>query len=100
MRLPPTFEALYLEKLNMDGTRFGDKSLFRMMLIVTKKAIPRKRFRTEVPKVEDWTEIMHNIYTMEKLTFSLGLEMDNFEMIWEKWIELRTRIRSDFVYLN
>lgn len=73
MRLPPTAEALYLGKLNMD-----DKILFIMMFIVIKKAIPRIWFRTEVPQVEDCIEIMskYNVFT------------DFFFLDW-RWIILK-----------
>ena len=67
------------------------------MLIASKKAITRKWLTNEVPKVEDWIEVIHNIYVMEKLTFSLGLEVDRFKSIWENWIEYIKPIRSDFI---
>lgn len=72
VEVPLTFEILYLRKMNIGLTRFGDKCMFRIMLIASKKA----------PKVEDWVDVIHNIlYMMEKLTFSSRLELDKFNRI-------------------
>lgn len=37
----PTIEVLYLGKLDIDLTRFGDKHIYRIMLIASKKGITR-----------------------------------------------------------
>ena len=97
VNLPLTFEVLYLGILGIVLTRFGDKYIYRIMLIASKKAITRKWLKNEVPKIEDWVEVMHNIYGMEKLTFSVRLERDRFERIWENWIEYIKPTRSDFI---
>ena len=59
--LPFTFEVFYLGKLDIAFTGTGDKYVFRIMSIASKKAITRKWWRTEVPKVEDWVEVIHSI---------------------------------------
>lgn len=94
---PLTFEALYLGKLDIDFTRFGDKHIYRIMMIASKKALTRKWMSNVVPKVDDWVEVMHNIYVMEKLTFAMRLEVDKFKRIWENWMEYIKPIRSDFI---
>lgn len=49
--------------------------MFKIMLIASKKAITRKWLKTDVPKVEDWTDVIHNIiYTVEKLTNLIASE--------------------------
>lgn len=97
VNLPLAFEVLYLGKLDMEFVGSGVKHMFRLMLIASKKAITRQWFKTEAPRVEDWVEVMHNIYVMEKLTFNLRLEQDRFKRIWENWIEYINPIRSDFI---
>lgn len=62
-------------EMNIGLTRFGDKHMFKIMLIASKKAITRKWLKTDVPKVEDWTDVIHNIiYTVEKLTNLIASE--------------------------
>lgn len=82
--IPLMFEVLYLGKVDIIFARFGDKHIFRIMLIASKKAITRKWLKTEAPKVEDWVEVIYDIYVMEKLTFYLRLEENRFKRIWEK----------------
>lgn len=71
--LPFTFEEIYLGKENKIITNSGDQYMLRIMLIASKKAITRKWLKTEVPKMDDWVKVMHNIYTVEKLTFAFRL---------------------------
>ncbi|KAF7656212.1 hypothetical protein LDENG_00044990 [Lucifuga dentata] len=61
--------------------------MLRIMLIASKRAITRKWLKTEVPTVEDWVEVIHNMYTMEKLIFSSRLELDKFKRICKNWTE-------------
>lgn len=47
--------------------------MFRIMLIASKKAITKKWLKTEVPKVEDWVDVIHNIYEGEvDFLFQIG----------------------------
>ena len=55
------------------------------MLVAAKKAITRKWLKTDAPKMEDWVEIILNIYRMEKLIFSTRLKTETF--YWEIWVK-------------
>ncbi len=44
----------------------------------------------------DWIDVMHDIYTMEKLTFSLRLEWEKFKRLWANLIKHITPIRLCF----
>ncbi len=57
----------------------GFINMFNIMLIASKKTLTRKWLITEAPEVEDWTDVIHDIYEMEKLTFSVRLEQDKFK---------------------
>ena len=98
VELPFTFVVLYRGKGNQRITNSGDKYLFRTMLVAGKKAITRKWLKTEVPKMEDWVEVMHNIFIMEKLTFSIRLESDKFKILWNNWVDFVKPFRTDFIW--
>ena len=70
--------------------------MFNILLLASKKALTRKWLRTETPTVEDWTNVIHDIFVMEKLTFVLRLEQEKFEDCWKSWIEYVSPLRSDF----
>lgn len=67
------------------------------MLIASKKAITRRWMKNVAPEVEDWIEVIHNNYVMEKLTFSVRLEVDKFKRIWENLIGYIKPIRPNFL---
>ena len=67
------------------------------MLTASKKAITRRWMKKEVPKMEDWVEVIHDIYVMEKLTFSMRLEEDRFKRQWKNWVEFIRPLRPDFI---
>lgn len=57
----------------------------KILLIGAKKAITRKWLQLNTPTVEDWQGIVHEIYTMERLTFALKLHSEEFKRCWLKW---------------
>lgn len=63
----------------------SDTYLINIMLTASKKAINRKWLSKEPPTQGDWIGIVKDIYNMEKLTFSLNLQMDKFTKYWRKW---------------
>ena len=67
------------------------------MLVAAKKAITRKWLKTDTPNIEDWIEVMLNIYRMEKLTFLSRLKTDTFNNYWENWVDFMSTLRRDFV---
>ena len=67
-----------------------------MSVASKKKAITRKWLKTEAPQREDWVDVMHNIYMMERLTFSVRLETGKFNL-WKNWVEFVSPLRSDFI---
>lgn len=67
------------------------------MLVASKKAITTKWTKEEEPKREDWVEIKHSIYIMEKLTFSIRLASGKFKKYWKNRLDFISPLRSDFI---
>lgn len=92
---PFTFETLYLSNISTDKLDWKDKKLLYILLAASKKALMRRWLKPE-PTTEDWINIVQEIYTMEKLFFSLKVQRDTFYRIWSKWTEYVKPVRSDF----
>ena len=58
------------------------------VLISAANALTRHWLQPEVPTIEEWREIVNNIYQMEKITFTHRLQMNTFLKLWSKWISL------------
>lgn len=97
IQLPFSFEVLYLGKVAGEFRAREDKYLFNIMLVAIKKGLTRKWMKPEVPTVEDWIDIMYEIFVMERITFSLRLQQARFAGIWERWIEYITPLRPHLV---
>lgn len=94
--LPFNFETFFFGKIEGANTNLNMKML-RIMLLAGKKGITRNWLKTEAPKKETWVDVMHDIYVMEKLTYTLRLETDKFERIWTGWLNFVLTFRKDFV---
>lgn len=63
------------------GLNKQDRYLLQILQAASKKAVTRKWLNEEPPTVSEWTDIIHELYVMERLTFSLTL-------IGERWTVL------------
>lgn len=54
----------------------------------------RHLLKPEAPTAEDWIEIVHDIYVLKKLSFTLKGQMVIFFRIWSKWIEYVKPVKS------
>ena len=84
VKIPFSFEVLYLGKENQEITRSGDKYIYRIMLVAAKKAITKKWFKTDAPNREDWVEVTR-------------LKTETFKNYWENWVNFVSPLRADFV---
>lgn len=69
----------------------NDRYLLKIFMAASKKAITRRWLNTESPTVNQWEAIIKDIQTMELLTFSLRLQRDKGDALWEKWSTYITR---------
>uniref|UniRef100_A0A3Q3BC05 ribonuclease H n=1 Tax=Kryptolebias marmoratus TaxID=37003 RepID=A0A3Q3BC05_KRYMA len=63
----------------------SDRYLLLVLLAGARKAITRRWMDVEPPSNSDWREIVEEIHTMERLTFSLRLATHKYNRYWKKW---------------
>ncbi len=73
------------------------KYLFGILSIAARKAITKKWLKPVAPSIEDRYEVIYDIYVMERITFSLRLQKNKLNEIWEKWKGYISHKRQSFV---
>ena len=97
VNIPFKCETMYLGDLTFETWCIKDKKLLAMLLAASKKSITRKWLKVEAPTIDEWIDIVQEIYVMEKISFSLRVEKEKFYKIWTKWTEYVKPTRSDFI---
>lgn len=92
-----TFESLYPSNIPVDNLNPKDRKLLYILLAASKKALTRRWLKPEPPAIEEWIDIVQEICTMEKLSFSLKVQRDTFYTFWSKWTEYVKPCWSDFL---
>ena len=54
------------------------KKLMAILLVASKKSVSRKWLKIEPPTIDEWIEVVYEIYAMEKKSFSLKVENETF----------------------
>ena len=68
-----------------------------ILLAACKKAITRKWLKQQAPLIDDWIDIVYEIYKMERLTYYLKLRQEDFTSIWFEWNIYIAPRRADFI---
>lgn len=48
--------------ISFDGWNIDDKELVQILLAASKKVLTRKWLKSEPPTIDEWTEILYEIY--------------------------------------
>uniref|UniRef100_A0A669AV81 Reverse transcriptase domain-containing protein n=1 Tax=Oreochromis niloticus TaxID=8128 RepID=A0A669AV81_ORENI len=73
-----------------ENVRKEDQYLFKIMLLSSKKVITKNWLKSDPLKLEEWTDVIEEIYVMEKMTYTLRLKSDKHRKQWTKWIAYKT----------
>ena len=76
-----------------------DIKLLAILLAASKKCVTRKWLRVDPPTINEWIEIVYEIYVMEKISLSLKVEKNMFYKTWTNWTEYVKPARSDFILI-
>ena len=98
-RIPISFDVKTLFLGTIEGfiQTTADKYLMRIFLIAGKKALTRKWLQPNAPSKDDWFEIIHEIYIMERLTFSIKMQSEKCKGFWSKWVKFIGSQRPDLI---
>lgn len=66
------------------------RTLLPHLLNAAKSLIPRHWRETRRPSLREWFDKTDEIYCMEYLRYSEGLEMEDYEEIWRDWVRFKT----------
>lgn len=68
---PMTSESLCLSDIPADHLNPKDRKLLYILLAASKNALTRRWLKTEPPTMEEWIDVVQEIYTIEIPSFSL-----------------------------
>lgn len=94
--MPLQFSTLFFGITDFQ-TRSSERYLFGILTSAGKKTLTRRWLLPEPPTIQEWIDIVNDIYVMEKITFSLRLQMNVFRKVWSKWVEYVKPLQPDFV---
>ncbi len=93
VNIPFKCETMYFGDTLFDNWNINDQKILGILLAASKKSITRKWLKVDPPTINEWIDIVHEIYIMEKLSFSLRVQKAKFYRIWTKWAEYVKPVR-------
>ena len=94
--IPFRFDTLYLGNFSQE-INAKDKKLMSILLAACKKSITRKWLKQQAPLIDDWIDIVYEIYKM-RLTYYLKLRQEESTSIWFEWNIYIASRRADFIW--
>ncbi|KAA0701446.1 hypothetical protein E1301_Tti024034 [Triplophysa tibetana] len=70
-KVPCNFVNVYLGNVDVNNWRNKDKRLLWILLAASKKTITRKWLKPNLPTIDEWINIIQDIYKTEKLSFTI-----------------------------
>lgn len=92
-----TWEELLFGYIRSANVNVKRKCLFGMLSMAARKAITKKWLKPDIPSIEEWYDIVYEVYVMERITFSMRLQQTKFEDIWKPWKVYVSLRRPSFV---
>ena len=92
-----TFIGFLIQLISVQNLREGrlpSRALHsEFCYLPVRKPLTRHWLLPDPPTMEEWADIVNEIYTMEKNTFSLHLQMNRFIKLWSNWVSYIQRLQ-------
>lgn len=75
------WDKLLFGLLHSASTNKKTKYSLEIVIIADRNAITRKWFKPDTPFIEDWYDIVNEVFVMKRINFSLRLQEITFEEI-------------------
>ncbi|KAF7670044.1 hypothetical protein LDENG_00079530, partial [Lucifuga dentata] len=89
--VPLNISILYFCNFSEEHVQAKDKYLVKILTVACKKAITKKWNKADPPNLDQWLQIVEEIYWMEKLTHIMRLQKTQMEEKWKKWMSYRNK---------
>ncbi|ROL05644.1 LINE-1 retrotransposable element ORF2 protein [Anabarilius grahami] len=81
--IPKDCKVMFLGNIT-ESVRKEDLYLSKILLSAARKAITKFWLKSNIPDQQQWTNIIQNIFIMEKLTYTIRLRESSFKEKWRK----------------
>ncbi len=71
--IPFKFVSLYLGALPLENVTSKDKYLFQILTAACRTTITRKWLKLERPMVDEWTDIVYDIFKIERIPLPFNI---------------------------
>lgn len=82
--IPKDCKVMFLGNIT-ESVQKEDLYLSKILLSAARKAITRFWLKSNIPDQQQWTNIIQNIFIMEKLTYTIRLRESSFKEKLRKW---------------
>ena len=89
------FAILFLGHPNLQ--KRSDEYLFGVLISACRKVLTRHWLLPEAPTINEWIDLVNDIYVMEQITFSLRLQKEKFIKYWANWVKYVVPLRPAFI---
>lgn len=97
MEINLDFKTMYLCDLEDLDCGKVVKYLLRVLLVAAKKAITRRWLQKDPPSINEWIDVVYEVFKMERITFVMKNQQDKFNHDWMIWLYFVARKRPDFI---
>lgn len=94
------WEELLFGLVRSDNLSVEHKYLIGTLTLAARKSITKKCLKPDTPNIDEWYDIVYEVFVMERITYSLRLQPSKFDEIWKQWKWYISVKRPSFVEVS